>query len=129
MKKILVASTLVAGLLGCAGAFAADTPTTICAGGAAGPGTKPAAGAAGDNFMLTQISPKCSANTNVAGIDGTSGAWYAVGANSVKGKNNFGGNTNGGSVAITVPCAVAGGCTKDESETARTTANTAAASS
>ncbi|HCZ15352.1 MAG TPA: hypothetical protein DHV85_12315 [Candidatus Accumulibacter sp.] len=127
MKKILVASTLVAGLFASVGAFAADT--VICAGGAAGPGVVPASGTAGTHFMLTPIAPKCSANTNVAGTDGTSGAWYAVGSNSVKGKNSFGGNTNGGSVAITAACAVPGGCTAAESVTARGVANTAAATS
>ena len=127
MKKILVASTLVVGLLGSAGAFA--DATVICGGGAAGPGTVPTSGTAGTHFMLTPIAPKCSANTNVAGVDGTSGAWYAVGANSVKGKNNYAGNTNGGSVAVTVACAVPGGCTAAESVTARGVANTAASSS
>lgn len=131
MKKILVASTLIAGLLGSVGAFAADTVICPATAGsaAAGPGAVPASGTAGTHFMLTPIAPKCSANTNVAGTDGTSGAWYAVGANSVKGKNSYGGNTNGGSVAITAGCAVAGGCTAAESVTARGVANTAASSS
>ena len=129
MKKIAI-SALFATLLAAGSAFADST--TICPKTAsdpkAGPGTSPAAGTAGTHYMMRAISPNCSANTNVAGVDGTSGAWYSVGSNSTKGKNNFAGHTNGGAVAATVACAIPGGCTKDEAETARTTANTAAGS-
>lgn len=127
MKKTMYVSVVLAGLLGSLNAFAADT--TICGGGAAAAGTAPASGTAGTNFMVSAISPKCSANVNLAGTDGTSGAWYAVGSNSVKGKSTFGGHTNGGAVVKNGDCAVAGGCTAAESVTARTTANTAASSS
>lgn len=129
MKKIAI-SALFATLLASASAFAADT--TICPQTAgvtkAGPGTAPAAGTAGTHYMMRAISPNCSANTQVAGTDGTSGAWYSVGANSVKGKNSFAGHTNGGAVAPTAACAVAGGCTTGEAEAARAVANTAAGS-
>ena len=128
MKKILISSALVAGLLVSAGAFAADTVICPATAGssAAGNGTAPASGTAGTHYMITAIAPKCSSNTNVAGTDGTSGAWYAVGSNSVKGKTQFGGHTNGGAVAKTADCAIAGGCTAAEAVTARGVANSAA---
>ncbi|EXI87579.1 MAG: hypothetical protein AW11_02443 [Candidatus Accumulibacter regalis] len=129
MKKILASTALIAGLLGSGTAFA-QTVTTICpltsGSTAAGPGAVPASGTAGTHYMTRAIAPKCSANTNVSGVDGTAGAWYAVGANSIKGKTNFGGHTNGGAVAKTVDCAIPGGCTVGESQTARGVANTAA---
>lgn len=124
MKKIIISSALVAGLLGSFGAFAADT--VICT-GTAGPGTAPAFGVAGTNYMIRAIAPKCSANTNVAGTEDATGAWYAIGSNSVKGKNSFAGNTNGGAVSASAACAVPGGCTAAESVTARGVAATAAA--
>lgn len=130
MKKTLISLALVAGVCVSGAALAAETvicPATVGA-TAAGPGTAPARGTAGEHFMVTAIAPKCSANTNVAGVDGTSGAWYAVGANSVKGRTNFGGHTNGGAVVRISDCAVAGGCTAGESVTARDAADTAAAS-
>jgi hypothetical protein len=131
MKKIIISSALVAGLIASVGAFAADTVICPATTGSttAGPGTVPASGTAGTHFMIRAIAPKCSANTQVAGTDGTSGAWYAVGSNSVKGKNSFGGNSNGGAVSTTAACAVAGGCTPGEAVTARGVANTAAGGS
>ena len=128
MKKILASTALIAGLLGSGSAFAVATvicPLTVGS-TAAGVGAVPLSGTAGTHYMTRAIAPKCSANTNVAGEDGTSGAWYAVGANSVKGKTNFGGHTNGGAVAKTVDCTIAGGCTAAEAVTARGVANTAA---
>jgi len=127
MKKIVISSALcAAGLLGSVGAFAADT--TICTGSAtAGNGTAPASGTAGTHYMVRAIAPKCSANVNLLGVDGTSGAWYAVGSNSVKGKASWQGHTNGGSVQKGADCAIPGGCTADEATTARTAANAAAA--
>ena len=128
MKKYILSAALVTGVFASVGAFADDKvicPATVGS-AAAGNGAVPNKGTAGTHYMMVAISPKCSANTNVAGIDGTSGAWYAVGANSVKGKTNFGGHTNGGAVAKTVDCAIAGGCTPAEAVVARGTANTAA---
>ena len=130
MKKLILLSAVVAGVFASAASFAADTvicpKTTGTA--TAGDGLAPASGTAGTHFMMVAIKPKCSANTNVAGTDGASGAWYAVGANSVKGKTSFGGHTNGGAVAKTGDCDVAGGCTPAEAVEARTAANTAASS-
>lgn len=125
MKKILVASTLVAGLLGSVAAFADDT--TICSGATtAGAGTPPAVAQAGTRYMVTAISPKCSANVYLYGKDGTSGAWYAVGSASVKGKSTWKGHTNGGSVQMDQLCAIPGGCTTGEATAARDAAHTAA---
>lgn len=131
MKKILASTALIAGLLGSGSAFAAATVICPRVSGttAAGVGAVPDNGTAGTHYMTRAIAPKCSANTNVAGTDGTSGAWYAVGANSVKGKTNFGGHTNGGAVAKNGDCAIPGGCTAAEAVTARGVANTAAAGS
>ena len=128
MKKIFVSSALIAGLFVSVSAFAADKVICPATTGstAAAPGAVPDSGTAGTHYMVTPIAPKCSANTNVAGTDGTNGAWYAVGSNSVKGKNSFGGHTNGGAVAITTNCAIPGGCTAAESVTARGVANTSA---
>ncbi|MFW5395808.1 MAG: hypothetical protein XXXNARYT_001536 [Candidatus Accumulibacter regalis] len=131
MKKILASTALIAGLLGSGSAFA--VATVICplttGNTAAGVGAVPANGTAGTHYMTRAIAPKCSANTNVTGTDGTSGAWYAVGANSVKGKSSFGGHTNGGAVAKNGDCAIPGGCTAAEAVTARDAANSAAAGS
>lgn len=131
MKKILASTALIAGLLGSGSAFAVATVIcpAIAGSTAAAPGLPPVAGTAGTHYMTRAIAPKCSANTNVTGEDGTAGAWYAVGANSVKGKTNFGGHTNGGAVAKTVDCAIPGGCTAAESVTARGVANSAAVGS
>lgn len=127
MKKLVLFSAALAGLMAAGGALAADTD--ICAGGAAANGTAPAYGTAGTNFMVNAIAPKCSANVYLKGTDGTNGAWYAVGSTSSKGKNTFKGSTNGGSVAVHAACAIPGGCTAAEAEAARSAANTAAGAS
>lgn len=126
MKKFSIVSVACVGLLASTGVFAADTP--ICDGTAAKNGVAPAAGTPGTHFMVTAIAPKCSANVFLAGTDGTSGAWYAVGSASAKGKSTFKGHTNGGAVAVHAGCAVPGGCTTTEADTARGAANTAAGS-
>lgn len=124
MKKITLALAFSAVTV----SFGAVAQTDICT-GTAGPGTKPTGHTAGTNFMVVDISPQCSANVFLKGQDGTSGAWYAVGAVSSKGKNAFGGSTNGGAVRSTAACAVPGGCTASEAASALSTANTAAGSS
>jgi hypothetical protein len=130
MKKLATLSTLMVGLMLGSSAFAATT--VICApsttAGAASTVVVPANGTVGTHYMLRTITPKCSANTNVTGIDGTGGAWYAVGSNSSKGKASFRGHSNGGTVGAGANCAIPGGCTAAESATARDAANTAAAS-
>lgn len=124
MKRLIPSLALIAGFLVSASAFAEDT--AICKGGVA---TAPKAGTAGVHYMMREISPKCSANVFLEGTDGTSGAWYAVGAASVKGKSSFKGNTNGGAVGVHTACAVPGGCTVDEAQAARTQAKTDAGKS
>ena len=74
MKKIILASVLAAGSLFSLGAFA--DATVICTGAStAGSGAVPPNGTAGTHYMVVAITPKCSANVNMAGTDGTSGAW------------------------------------------------------
>lgn len=128
MNKLSLAAIATVACLGTSAALADDT--VICDGSAtAKNGAVPASGTANTHFMVVAIAPKCSANVHLAGTDGTSGAWYAVGAVSVKGKNAFSGHTNGGAVAPTgTACAVPGGCTAAEAVTARGVANTAASS-
>lgn len=122
MKKIIVASFVLAGALGSLNASATD----ICTGTAGNATNVPDAGTAGTNFMVVKIAPKCSANVFLKGADGANGSFYSVGSASSKGKNTFAGTTNGGSVAPGAACAVAGGCTASEAETARAAAATAA---
>lgn len=124
MKKITFASAFAFGIMASLGASAATT--AICDGSAAHDGVVPASGTAGTHYMITAIAPKCSTNVFLTGIDGTSGAWYAVGSASVKGKHSFRGHSNGGSVANSAACAIPGGCTVGEAGTARDAANTAA---
>lgn len=126
MKKIITISALTAGLLVGSSAYAAATAicTPATAAGAASTVLVPESGTVGTNYMLRAISPKCSANTHVAGMDGTGGAWYAIGAVSVKGKNSFKGQSNGGSVSASAACTVSGGCTLTEAQNARDAANT-----
>lgn len=126
MKKQFLASATIIGMLTSASVFAQATvicPATVGS-VTAGPGAVPASGTAGTNYMMQAIKPQCSANVQLAGTDGTNGAWYAVGSNSVKGKTSFKGNTEGGAVAKHADCAKAGGCTAAEAVTARTQANT-----
>ena len=128
MKKILLGSLVAFGLAASSSVFAADTE--ICTGAAqAGNGAVPTSGNAGTTYMMTGIKPKCSANVWLSGMDGTSGAWYAVGSASVKGKTTFKGHTNGGAVSKNVDCAIPGGCTQAEAQAAKTAANTQASSS
>lgn len=128
MKKTALFALLTLGVLASSASFAATTQ--ICTGTAqASNGVSPANNTAGTYYLVTSIAPKCSANVIVEGVDGTSGAWYALGSVSVKGKNSFKGNTNGGSVSANVACAIPGGCTDAEAQTARDVANTQAASS
>jgi hypothetical protein len=126
MKKTICASLIAAGLFASFGAQAVTICDAATLQGKAGNGTAPAAGTAGTNFMVNAIAPKCSANVNMDGVDGTSGAWFAVGSASVKGANTFAGHTNGGAVAPSAKCAIPGGCTTGEVTTASGAANTAA---
>lgn len=125
MKKTILASVFAAATLFSLGAFAATT--TICSGTTTpGNGTAPAAGTVGTHYMAVAITPKCSANVQMTGLDGTGGAWYAAGSNSAKGKNSYPASTTSGGVGAGVACAVPGGCSAAEAATARDAASTAA---
>ena len=126
MKKTILASAFAVASLFSLGAFADET--TICAAPtAAGAGTAPEAGMAGTHYMVVKITPKCSANVFMAGMDGDNGAWYAAGAASAKGKTAYPASTQGGGVGAGVACAVAGGCVAKDASDQRDAANTAAA--
>ncbi|MES2770599.1 MAG: hypothetical protein V4623_01220 [Pseudomonadota bacterium] len=127
MRKITQASVFLAGFLASFSVFS-DTATICGATATAGKGIAPASGTANTHFMLNPIAPRCSANVHLAGTDGTSGAWYAVGSASSKGANSFKGHTNGGAVARHADCATKGACLATDAETARDSANSAAAS-
>ena len=83
---------------------------TICS-GTAGSGTSVVTG----TFVKAGFTPKCSANTLVAGTDGTD---YGVKGLSSKGKSIYGGSTAGGGVSLcstftgtaTAPTALTSGC-------------------
>lgn len=102
MKKVILASVLAAAAVGSANA-AVDV--TVCTGNA-GNGSAVASGAT--LFVKVGFTPKCSANVYLFGED--NGIYYRVGSTSVKGKNAFGGSSNGGGIAARVcgatPCAV-----------------------
>lgn len=113
MKKITLKAVVAVAALGAACGVAFADQTTVCARAtAAHAGTSPAYGTAGTHFMVTQITPKCSANILGIGIDGTSAAWYTVVANSNKGKTTYGASTGGHQG--TTACAIPGGCTDGE---------------
>ena len=114
-KKIIFASVLAAGAIN-----GAHAQSQIC-NGTASAGTMPTVGNLGTNYILTGFNPQCSHNVTLVGQDGTGGNYYAVGANSFKGKTNFGGTTNGGGVSSTgTACAIPGGCTAGEATAALT---------
>lgn len=123
MKKITFKAMVAVAAIGavCGAAYAAETGICVRS-TAAHAGVSPAYGAAGTNYMLTQISPKCSANVMLTGIDGTDAAWYAVAANSSKGTYTYGAST-GGHQAKTA-CGTPGGCTNAEVGTQLTVSNT-----
>ncbi|MBW7901522.1 MAG: hypothetical protein H3C26_08600 [Rhodocyclaceae bacterium] len=133
MNKITLATIAILGAFGATNIAYAAT-TVICdstSNSAAKNGTAPESGGA-SNFMVTAIQPKCSANVNLEGRDGANGSFYAVGANSAKGKSNFAGHTNGGAVAPLSQadggvCTVPGGCTLAEATAAAGKATDAAA--
>ena len=121
MKKIILSSVIALAALTSQSVFA--DATTICnRPTAAQQGTVPPSATAGTHYMVTPIAPKCSTNVRLNGIDGTGGAWYAVAANSTKGKNTFGGST-GGYAYPPVGCALPGGCSDTEVATALTASN------
>lgn len=100
MKKLIIALSLCV-------ASSASMATTLCS-GTAGNGSTVTGVAA--NFVKTDFTPKCSANTSVDFQQTANVA--AAGSISTKGNQVFQGHTNGGSVAVstTVTCA-SSGCT------------------
>lgn len=107
MKKIIFASAALVSVVGAMDVSA----TTVCDKGT----VTSVAGTAG-KFVITSFTPKCSANSNVDGVDNTS--YFAVGANSIKGKTSFMGSTAGGGIVPYTTCASAGACTATEASDA-----------
>jgi len=103
MKKTILAGLFVLGFCG----FAQAASTAVCAGPlTAGPGTAIAADEA--LFVKVAIAPKCSANVQLAyDQDATT---FGVCANSKKGKNSFGGTTEGGGVSAQGDACPSTGC-------------------
>lgn len=118
MKKIVLALAFAAFVPGMASAAA----TAVCAAGAAANGT---AITAGVNFIKAAVTPKCSANVHLSYDQNTTAFWVASGSS--KGKNYFGGSTEGGAVANLGACA-ATGCTTGNITTAMTAVVTACGS-
>jgi len=95
MKKIVMAALLV----GCS--YGAMAATAACAVGTSTAVAQPAAGST--NFIKNGITPRCSANTYVNFTDGSTR--IDVGSASAKGKNYFGGSSEGGAVTSRGLCA------------------------
>ncbi len=114
MKKFIVSSVAVLGVLASANVFAQVAGTAWCTGAAAGNSAAQVTPSA-TTFMKTTVNIKCSQNVFLQGADAGNGAAYAVAAASAKGKSIFGGHTNGGAVApLTTACATKGGCLTGE---------------
>lgn len=128
MKNTITLAAVAACLLASVSSFA-DEKTICTAASSATSGEAPAAGTPGTHFMMTAISPKCSANVHLSGKDGTGGAWYAVGSASAKGKTSFKGNTNGGAVQFSANCTRPGACVLTDASAARDVADSDAAGS
>ena len=99
-KRILAALALVA-----VSGFAQAASTAVC-GGATQATNGTTISSSTDGFVKVDLTPKCSANVNMA-YDQT-GTTFGVCSNSVKGKNNFGGSTEGGGVTQKSACAAGG---------------------
>ena len=121
MKKLTMTSLALIASAVAMPAFSAETlfcdrPTQAAQGAA-----MTAYGTAGTHFMLTPITVKCSANVMLKGTDGTAAAWYTVAGNSNKGNNTYGASTGG--FTIVTGCAIKGGCTPQEVNTALSASN------
>lgn len=103
MRKTILACLFISGFCG----FAQAASTAVCTGPiTAGPGV--AITADEDLFVKVDIAPKCSANVQLAyDQDATT---FGVCANSKKGKNSFGGTTEGGGVSAQGAACPSSGC-------------------
>ena len=121
MKKIILASAVVVAALASQTASAVTTVICISVPQAHTANAIPPA-VSGTNFMITQITPKCSANVDLHGMDGTGLGWYSVAGASKKGTTVYGQSTAG--YQGTASCAVAGACTAGEVGAHLVTSNT-----
>lgn len=112
MKKIALAMVLAGFSFGAMAAATGDACTGTAAGTATGaPGT--------NEFIKAEFTPKCSANTFVS-FSQTATA-IGVGSASIKGKNRFGGSSEGGGVTQRGACS-ASPCAQGDASGAATTA-------
>lgn len=112
MKKIIALSLVLIA----APAFAKDI-TDVCSGAtAAKNGT--AINSTNSDFVVTEFTPKCSANVFLSTSDNAT--TFAVGAGSAKGKTYFAGNSEGGAVSppTTGSACPSTGCVSDGAKTA-----------
>lgn len=112
MKKSLI--------LGCLAATALTTmdanATAVCSGGT---GASVSVASDSSNFIRQTFSAKCSAN--VFSNYSQNATAMGVVAGSGKGKNYFGGGTNGGGVRLVTTCATTGCSTTEISDSNSTT--------
>lgn len=108
MKNYLkfAAGVMVAGV-----ALSAQAGTTAICGGTAGSGTAVDAATDGTTFVRTAFKPQCSQNVLLSVDQSSTAIWGA--AASKKGKNVFGGSSNGGAVRAVGTCASTGCATAE----------------
>lgn len=120
MKKIVLASVLAAAAVASMGTANAATSGLVCSGPtAAGNGSFTVDTNATNEFVKVAFTPKCSANVIMRYSQNQSALGVVSGSS--KGKNYFGGGTNGGGVAPMGSCAAAGCSTTEITEANATT--------
>lgn len=122
MKKLIIAMSLCV-----VSSVSMAATIDICTGTAGNATNAVPSDTTGASFVRTGFTAKCSANTQVK-FDQTA-TYAAVGSTSTKGNQVYGGNTNGGAVAVdtAVTCASTG-CTATNAATALTNALAAGSS-
>jgi hypothetical protein len=115
MKKIIIVSVLA---LASSSVFAA----TAC--GAASPPVGTLVPGSATNFVRSDFTPQCSANTHVVYTDDATAQKLYGGSASVKGKSYYGGSTNGGAIQKVGDCS-GGSCGSNAATSAGTGMTTA----
>ncbi|QLG89669.1 hypothetical protein HQ393_16220 [Chitinibacter bivalviorum] len=98
--RFIIAALLAAGSVNFASAATLTSSTALCAATGAGNGTAVTTSATG--YLQAGFTPTCSANTHLAAMEDA--VQVGVCASSKKGKNYFGGNTNGASPNVSSAC-------------------------
>lgn len=102
-----------AGVMMAGAALSAQAASQNICGGTAGSGTAVDAATDGSTFVRTTFKPQCSQNVLLTVDQSATALWGAAG--SKKGKNIFGGSSNGGAVRAVGTCASTGCGTSDVS--------------